>query len=191
MTDTTARSNTILTFLTGTSTANTTTTFAHLKTPAHGWYSSDAIGAFNVRDPIDSFQVSGPVAPWLGAVERRLNASIAITGSAEENDGTALNKDVVTAANAFFAATSSMLPSEPYLYGLPTGELVAEFEAQKGRMTIVISSDTATAMSVVDGETLHREIALQAATPDDLQSNLSAIMDRLGTDKHGSMDTQR
>jgi hypothetical protein len=129
-------------------------------------------------------EVSGDVAPWLGAVQRRLNASIGITG-ASTDDGTWLEKDVVAAANSFFEVTSYLLPGEPYLYALHSGELVAEFENAPYRMTLILSKDAAIALAAIGGETIHKRISLTAAAPQVLRRELSTIIDGLHTDQHG------
>jgi hypothetical protein len=127
-------------------------------------------------------------ASWLGAVQRRLNASIGIEGTI--SDGTWLPRDVVTAANNFFDATSSLLPSEPYLYSSRAGNLVAEFENKLGRMTLILSKDTAVALASVGKERIQKRIDLAGVTPARLRSDISGITDRLRT-THGSVGTKR
>jgi hypothetical protein len=129
--------------------------------------------------------ITNTVAPWLGAVQRRLNASIRIDGSAEMPEGPWLSKEVVGSANVFFDATSNLLPSEPYLYGLPTGELVAEFDSNAGRMTLIVSKDTATALATVEGDVVHKSIKLVANTPAAMRSELSAVVSRLRIKQDG------
>jgi len=132
------------------------------------------------------------IAPWLGAVERRLNASIGVDGSKGLTDGTHLSKEIVAAATKFFAATSYMLPTEPYLYAIPGGELVAEFDdGSDGRMTVVISDETVLALTIVNGQSVYKEIPIKAQTSATLQKDLASVTDRLNTDKHAPMDSRR
>jgi hypothetical protein len=133
-----------------------------------------------------------PIAPWLGAVERRLNASVGVDGSKDLQNGTHLSKEIVAAATKFFAATSYMLPAEPYLYAIPGGELVAEFnDGSDGRMTVVISDETVLALTIVGGQTVYKEISIKAQTSATLQKDLATVTDRLHTDKHASMDPRQ
>lgn len=151
----------------------------------------------SVDAPLDNYlgaqaralYVAGMVAPWLGNVQRRLNASIGIAGA--PNDGSSLPKDVVLAANSFFEATSYMLPNEPHMYASHSGDLVAEFESNAGRMTLIVSKDQAVALAVVGNEMIQKNISLTATAPAALQDQLSTITDRLRIRLHGSMDPQR
>lgn len=133
------------------------------------------------------YSVEPASAPWLGAVQRRLNASIGIEGSTI--DGTWLPEDVVTAANTFFNATSYLFPSEPYIYSSRVGNLVAEFESNLGRMTLILSKDSALALASVGPEKIQKRIDFASATPARLRSDVSGITDRLRT-SHGSVGTK-
>jgi hypothetical protein len=144
-----------------------------------------------IRIASNKITIDTPIAPWFGAVQRRLMASIGTYGSKELESGAALTKEVVTAANSFFAAASNLLPGEPYLYGLPHGRLVAEFTTRAGGMTVVISEKGALAMTSVGGETVHLQISLgPEMTPQQVQKDLSKVTSHLRTDTHGSLDSR-
>lgn len=130
-------------------------------------------------------------APWFGTVQRRLNASIGAAGSAELASGASLSSEVVSAANSFFAAASAILPSEPYLYGMPNGKLVAEFVTSGAPLTVVFSDRSALAMSTIDGETVHAKIPLEARTAAAVQEDLTAFTSNLRAKHHVPLETGR
>lgn len=140
---------------------------------------------------LEPLEVPINAAPWLGVVERRLDSSIGVKGAEVAQPGVFLSSDVVSAAKNFFAASSSLLPVEPYLYGLSTGELVAEFEAQPSRMTVIINANKALALTTIQGQTVHKEIVIEAAPAARIRADMESLVGRVGMEKHGSMDTER
>jgi hypothetical protein len=134
-------------------------------------------------------EVSPPPAPWLGAVQRRLNASIGVEGATARRDGSSLTKEVVTNANAFFQATSNVLPAEPYLYGSKAGDLIAEFEGRLGRMTVVITKRNALAFAVMGKNTFRKQLEVPFA-PAFIRHEVADIASRVGSGCYGSMDTE-
>lgn len=134
--------------------------------------------------------VHTPTASWLGDVQRRLNASIGVSGGSDLLSGAALASGVVSTANNFFGAVSSLLPSEPYLYGLPHGRLVAEFKTPHGGLTLVISETSALAMSTLNGEAIHQSIPLFARPASEIQKDLAKFTSHLGIDEHGALESR-
>jgi hypothetical protein len=192
MADPTAPANATLTFVTATSTGTVTPIdFEKFRALVQGYAVSSAASSSAIPGQA-TITAGAPVASWLGAIERRLNASIGLDGSPDLKSGTHLSKEIVAAATSFFAATSYMLPAEPHLYAIPSGELVAEFDdGGAGRMTIVISDKNALALAVVDGHAVYKDISLIANTSSDLQRDLASVTSRLDTEKHASMDPRR
>jgi hypothetical protein len=132
-----------------------------------------------------------PVAPWLADVQRRLSGSIAMRGGTALHDRTGLAREVVRAANSFFELTSDLLPAEPYLYSSQSGDLVAEFSAPLGRMTIIISTDSAIAHASVGGRITQKSFVLTPEAQNSLRPEIDAITSPLRAGIHGSVDTGR
>jgi hypothetical protein len=143
MSSDTAGSSASVTYVTSTSTSQPSTV-------APGLGARDVVTSVRVstdsRAETPAFGIPRPPpAPWLADVQRRLNGSIGVRGSDALQDGTGLRREIVSVANTFFEATSDLLPAEPYLYSSQIGDLVAEFSAPLGRMTMIISTDFACA----------------------------------------------
>jgi hypothetical protein len=126
----------------------------------------------------------GP-ASWLASVERRIRNSIVPHGREVENDGRWLSYDIANAATSFFQTASDVLPSEPYIYSSLGGDLVAEFKAEHGTMTSVISDKFLVSMVVVDGEPIETRIEFGVVSPATIRRELTSIMTMLRTGKHG------
>lgn len=95
---------------------------------------SDAYSAFIQSNfPV----LNGPVG-WLPKVEEAINASVP-DEIVEENDGQWLDADSAYNAKHFFQTAADLLPGEPYIYGTPLGDFVAEFESGSVRLTSVVS----------------------------------------------------
>jgi len=202
MPDPTAGHSANIDFVTGTSTAGTSTTgattFAAPVGVGFDWmYFQKYLSALprlapHITQP--ESQLAGiptNAAPWLSAVQRRLNASIGTPSNAAQGGGAWLSKDVVMTANLLFEAASSLLPGEPYLYGSRNGDLVAEFKNDVGSMTMIVTKDAAIVFAVIGDETIHKTVSLNPIAPAVLASELSAITSRLNTVQHGQVDTGR
>jgi hypothetical protein len=124
-------------------------------------------------------------------VQRRLNGSIGVRGSDALQDGTGLRREIVSVANTFFEATSDLLPAEPYLYSSQIGDLVAEFSAPLGRMTMIISTDFAIAHAVVGGQVTQKTLRLTPDAQSSLRPEIGALTSTLRVAQHGSVDTER
>jgi hypothetical protein len=90
-----------------------------------------------------------PDAQWLKSVEQRIVASVPPPGYEVENDGTWLSQSVANAAVDFLGKVADSFTNEPYLYSSPSGDLVAEFQESKGRLTCIISPDSATIFAMI------------------------------------------
>jgi hypothetical protein len=132
-----------------------------------------------------------PPAAWLGAIQRRLNASIGVEGAGERRDGSSLTKEVVSNANSFFEATSNLFPSEPYLYGSRSGDLIAEFESDVGQMTVVVTSRNLIAFAVVGNETVKKQLAIVPFASAAIRREIAELASRLGSGRYGSMDSEK
>jgi hypothetical protein len=135
------------------------------------------------RSTIAEFRLPVPfTAPWLGAVQRRLEQSIASTE--ESGDPTTITHSVARAAITFFEATSDVLPGEPYLYPSEQGDVIAEFRGSNGRLTGILGPDFVILHAVVEGKIVQCELPLQsdyASTRHELKS----IKTKLQVGEHG------
>ncbi|WP_157960141.1 hypothetical protein [Albibacillus kandeliae] len=84
------------------------------------------------------------VTDWLASVEGRIRDSIAPHTEVDLSTRDWLNRDAALAALTFLRDSCDLLPSEPYLYGTPEGDLVAEFETGNLRVTTVIAGNGTT-----------------------------------------------
>jgi hypothetical protein len=73
---------------------------------------------------------------WLPVVERRIRDSIARLGWTDDTDeGRWLSWATAEAARIFFDTAADVLPGEPYIYSSKQGDLVAEFQDERGTLT--------------------------------------------------------
>jgi hypothetical protein len=86
-------------------------------------------------------------APWLQAVQQRIVASVPPTGYSIEQDGTWVSQEVANAAVQFFGSFPETFSIEPYLYCAPSGDLVAEFDGARNKLTCLVSPDSVTVYS--------------------------------------------
>lgn len=160
-----------------------------LQSYLHGY--ADKIALWENRAEAELPSVAPPPAPWLGAVQRRLNASIGIEGADALRDGSSLTKEVVSNANSFFEATSNLFPSEPYLYGSRNGDLIAEFEGKVGRMTVVVTSHNLIAFAVAGNETFKKQFDIVPFASAPIRHEIADIAERLGSGRYGSVDSEK
>jgi hypothetical protein len=152
---------------------------------------ADVVPLSEYRPESELPSLTSTPAPWLGAVQRRLNASIGLEGIEGRNDGAWLIKEVVSNANSVFDAASNLFPSEPYLYGSRAGDLVAEFEGKEGRMTMVVTKEALITFAVAGKKTIRRQMKLIPFTPADIRRGVADIANSLGSGSYGSVDAEK
>jgi hypothetical protein len=103
------------------------------------------------------------------------------------NDGCWLSRDVADAANAFFQKTADLLPEEPFIYSSQRGDLVAEFKAERGTMTSIVSPTFVVLFAVIDGMPLERRV-LEGG---DVREQVLQLTGMLRTGLHGAVDTTK
>ena len=134
-----------------------------------------ALSAFNVPAPI--------AAPWLGAVQRRLETSVATPD--DRSNPASIAEPIASAAIAFFEATSDVLPGEPFLYPTTKGDVVAEFVGAHGRLTGILGSEHLLLHAVIDGKVMQYE----ANIGDDfngIRQQLKSLSLKLQPEDHGT-----
>lgn len=105
---------------------------------------------------LSKFSVPASIsAPWLGAVQRRIETSVA--ASDDPSDPAAITEPIAMAAIAFFEATSDVLPGEPFLYPTGKGDVVAEFVTARGQLTGIVGSKRLLLHAVIDGSAVQHE----------------------------------
>lgn len=77
---------------------------------------------------------------WLPKIEEAINASVPDEMVDEENEGQWLDAESAYNAKNFLQSTADLLPGEPYIYGTPLGDFVAEFVNDAARLTSVVSA---------------------------------------------------
>jgi hypothetical protein len=146
---------------------------------------ADASIAWSISIPNEIRGPSTGPASWLASVERRIRNSIVPEGREAQNDGRWLTYDIANAATVFFQTASDVLPSEPYIYSSLAGELVAEFKAEHGTMTSLISKTQLISLAVVDGLPIETRIDLGVLSSSTIRKELNSIMIMLRTGKNG------
>jgi hypothetical protein len=130
-----------------------------------------------------------PGASWFRQVEKR----IAESSTPDPNlarSGRWLPQATAIAALKFFEATSDLLPGEPYIYGSPLGDLVAEFDGERGTLTSVIGPNVTLLFAIVGGTPIKKTVS-QESGESELRSELKNLAETLRTGKHGALDTER
>lgn len=90
---------------------------------------------------IRDYSTDFPIAVrWLADVENRIRNSIAPEPHIDLASREWLDRGAALAAISFFRDSSDLFPSEPHIYGTSDGDLVAEFETEKLRVTTIIAS---------------------------------------------------
>jgi hypothetical protein len=126
-----------------------------------------------------------PVAQWFRAVQQKIAASTVPSGYVPEDAGSWLSQQVAAAALTFLAKSSYEFELAPYLYRSPSGELVAEFEEGQGRTTFIISPDSVTAFSVIEGKPVFKKRPLRHWSTNQLRIWREKISARPSGKKHG------
>ena len=139
-------------------------------------------------------QSPGNIAPrWLGLVQARVRGSVVQQGQEVSDDGRLLRADVADAALGFFQLMSDLLPGEPFIYGSKRGELVAEFTANHGTLTGIVTPQFVVLFAVVDGVPVERRLVLGNDSPGltELRRELHEVTELLCTGQHGAVDTTK
>jgi hypothetical protein len=129
-----------------------------------------------------------PGASWFRKVEKRI-ANSSATSPDSLRSGRWLPQATAIAAIKFFEVTSDLLPGEPYIYGSPAGDLVAEFDGEKGTLTGVIGPGLTLLYAFVGGIPIKRTISPESGDGD-LRSEMKELAELLRTGKHGALDTK-
>lgn len=150
---------------------------------------SGTFSSLNFND-VSTGAMGGPSqvgSAWLAVVERRIRDSIAADADKRPHDVRWLTEEVAGSALRFFRLTSDLLPSEPYIYGTDSGDLVAEFKSKHGALTSIVSGNMLLNYVVVDGMVQHEDpINLATVNAGALQEKLRPIMWLLIKGKNGS-----
>jgi hypothetical protein len=153
---------------------------------------STANGTISVRIPDFEYKPSAnrPAgAPWIRTVERRIAESSRPDPNSPER-ARGLPQSTAMAALRFFKATSDLLPNEPYIYGSPLGDLVAEFTVERGTLTSIIGPSFALLYAIVGGMPIETRVSTERSE-DELRSQVKQLMESLLTGKHGALGTGR
>lgn len=128
-----------------------------------------------------------PGAPWFRQVERRIAESSTPDPNLARGSRW-LSQATAIAALRFFEMTSDLLPGEPYIYGSPMGDLIAEFDGEKGTLTSVIGPSFTLLYAIVSGIPIKRKISPESGERE-LRSELKELAESLRTGKNGALET--
>jgi hypothetical protein len=129
-----------------------------------------------------------PGASWFRLVERRISESSTQDPNLAGN-GHWLPQATAIAALKFFEAASDLLPGEPYIYGSPLGDLVAEFDGEKGTLTSVIGPNVTLLYAIIGGIPIKRTVHPEGGERE-LRSELKELSESLCTGKYGTLETE-
>lgn len=157
------------------------------------WFAVPRPGRLADTKPEASIQSPTLITPqWLTTVQERVYRSIVPKDQEAENDGRWLSQRVAETAFGFFQMTSDILPSEPHIYGSQSGDLIAEFEAEHGTMTSILTQTSVVLFAVVDkGVPLERRFVFGSDSPTALRRELQRLTELLRTGQHGAVDTTK
>ena len=143
--------------------------------------SRDCLVEFQVYDP-------DPTRPdWLATIQQVIRDSVAPSARDTTNDGRWLNQDVADAATDFFQNTADLLPAEPAIYRSQLGELVAEFEAERGTMTSIVSPAFVLLFAVIDGVPVEKTISPSG----NVRGEVREFVEQLRVEQHGPVETTK
>jgi hypothetical protein len=129
-----------------------------------------------------------PGASWFRLVERRISESSTRDPNLARS-GRWLPQATAIAALRFFEAASDLLPGEPYIYGSPLGDLVAEFDGKKGTLTSVIGPNVTLLFAIIGGIPIKKTISPEGGERE-LRSELKELAESLRTGKHGTLESE-
>lgn len=127
-------------------------------------------------------------ASWFRLVERRISESSTSDPNLARG-GHWLPQATAIAALKFFKATSDLLPGEPYIYGSPLGDLVAEFDEGLGTLTTVIGPYVTLMFAIAKGMPIKEEVSNEGGE-DELRSKLKQLIESFRAGKHGALETE-
>lgn len=130
-----------------------------------------------------------PGASWFPLVKRRISES-STTDPNLARSGSWLPQATAIAALRFFEAASDLLPGEPYIYGSPLGDLVAEFDGEKGTLTSVTGPNLTLLFAIIGGIPIKRTVTAEGGERE-LRSELKELAESLRTGKHGALETEQ
>ncbi|HEY1801648.1 MAG TPA: hypothetical protein VGG46_12005 [Terriglobales bacterium] len=130
--------------------------------------------------PIAVVKAPTPITPkWLPTIQHRILSSVNPPDIEYVNDGRWLTSEIATQALNFFAATSDLLPGEPYLYTSIDGDLVAEFKGKRGTLTNVVGKISVLAFASVDGKIHNASLKIAESDVDKVRAGLRQLTERL------------
>lgn len=101
-----------------------------------------------------------PIQPgWLSATLQCIRNSVVPNDRVTTNDGRWVSQEIADAANVFFQSTADLLPGEPTIYSSQGGDLVAEFKADHGTLTSVVTPTFVLMFAVIDGMPVERRVS--------------------------------
>jgi hypothetical protein len=152
-----------------------------------GWtWLASALEASAIR--VDEF-VDGPkpISPvWLANTRECIRKSVRPKPSDAMADGQWLTQEIANAATDFFQSAADLLPGEPFIYSSQRGDLVAEFKAEHGTMTTIVSQTFVLLFAVIDGVPVEKRVFEPAAVREEVR-RLTGLL-HMG--RHGAVEAR-
>ena len=147
---------------------------------------SRGVEPVRIVDPV--LYGSTPIAPaWVQSTKKSLRESITLNADQLATDLRWISADTASAALSFFDRTADLLPGEPTMYRSHAGDLVAEFTAERGTLTAIVSTSFVVLFSVVNGEPVERYVDEMAI----LRNEVAEVTSRLSGPVHGGLEAQQ
>ena len=122
---------------------------------------------------------------WLALVERRINDSIMPSSAKDTPSEEWLSPEAGGAALSFFRNACDLLPGEPHIYGTGDGDLIAEFETSRARLTSIVARNCTILFGYrSDADDAPTEIEIRKGS-NRLRDEVREFMDHLGLGKDG------
>lgn len=127
---------------------------------------------------------------WLPRLEDRIRESILPDEYEGEPSPEWLRPESALAAIAFFRNGVDLLPTEPHIYANRSGNLVAEFETEKGNMTSVVTDKETILFVVLASDPSEPNQFLIRRGSNQFRDELRSITENLDLGSHGQMETE-
>jgi hypothetical protein len=124
---------------------------------------------------------------WFATIERCIHDSVMPSAQQATNDGRWLDRDVADAAIDFLWSTADLLPGEPFIHSSRKGDLVAEFKAERGTMTGIVSPTFVLLFAVIDGTPIEKTIFASG----NVREEVRELVEQLRMGQHGAVETTK
>lgn len=125
---------------------------------------------------------------WLPILEDRIRRSVVPVEYEGEPSTEWLSEEAARSAIAFFRIGADLLPAEPHIYAAKSGDLVAEFETEKGNLTSVVSDNDTVLFAVLASDPYKPIQCVIRRGSNQFRDELRSFTRSINLGSHGQMD---